>query len=273
MLRRVASLAVIALAAVALPQSELVGKDQFPSFRAMAALPGSSFPVNHFGRPDPRGAMALSTPIGYALGGWHVALGFGSRSNDMSLAIDFDDNAALRDADGTGQVMLGIPLRQYGTLTASGMLLSSFKDTAFNFQYQPPNQELNPVIFSVGVQDLRGNGGSSGEDIEGDEDTSTSFYGVGTWRVKDGFHVSLGAGSRRFEPVFGNVSYSLTRELKATLEYDAFNWNYGLAYTIPLKRPPTIQDFYEEYPAEPGATIHAGVIRGKYLYASLVFAF
>ena len=69
------SFGAVAMAAMALGQAELIGRDQYPQFRGMSALPGGGFPLRTNNQIGSRGAFALSTPIGYSLGHWEGFMG------------------------------------------------------------------------------------------------------------------------------------------------------------------------------------------------------
>ena len=262
---------LLMLSATSMAQLDMSGPRQYPQFRNMSGLPGSIIPVNLYGDPDYRGTVSLSTPIAYTLSNWNFSVALGSMSFDMSPRLP-----AGRDGQGTTNATVslqgGIPLGQYGALTFGYMVLSNLGDGAFNFQFSPGRQTDPKFRFAVGVQDLKGGGGSAGELDKTDGDSSTSFYGVGTYAINETTHVSLGAGGRRFSKAFGNISTNLTPSIKATLEYDAFNWNIGLACRLgsisKLNR-----ETYDQKARYSEAHGFVGVIRGKYLFLGLGVSF
>lgn len=252
---------LVSASAACFAQKEMVGEDLFPQFRSLGGLPGNMVPIGPGGAPNYFGALSLSTPVAYTLSGWHGVAGFGSMSFDMSLKFPKGKD---KEANGTAQFMLGTSLGKFGSLSGGLMILSGLGDNAFNLQWSPPKKD-EKVQFAIGVQDIRGGGGSAGEGQPTDSDSSRSFYGVATMALNEKTHFSIGTGTRRFKGIFANVSTNITPTLKATLEYDAFNFNYGLAYRIAsfgkLKG-----ETYDT--AAQSADIHAflGVVRGKFLF-------
>jgi hypothetical protein len=254
----------------AMAQKELVGRNQFPQFRAMSGLSGSTFPVGKDGLPDYRGAMGLSTPIAYSLSKWSFVAGLGSLSFDTNLRFP-SGRDGQRSTNGTAQFMVGVTLGQAGDLTVSYMVLSGIMDNALNLQFTPGRQE-GKVRYSVGVQDIGGGGGSAGEKHPADGESSRSFFTVTTFEVDDKTHVSLGTGTRRFKSIFGNVSTSLGPNMKATVEYDAFNWNFGVAYRLgALQR--IGRETYDKPARTADAHLFVGLVRGKLLFWGLNISF
>lgn len=265
-------LCLIALVPVlASAQVELVGKNRYPQFRTFSALPGGGFGLTPEGKPDFRGAMGISTPIAYSLA--HLRFNIGV-SNTGSDAGDFSFSDNNRNANGTAWGMGGLktPL---GNLTASYMVLSRIGDSAFNFHFQPRivseetekySAEIRRFDFGFGVQDAFNTGGASGQAIDNATGggNSTSFYAVGTMRVTEDFYASLGVGTQRFKGVFGNASYNLTPNVKATLEYDTFNWNYGLSFKAAE---------FGNGDRSGNISVFLGHIRGKYLTWGLNVSF
>lgn len=247
----------------AIAQTDLRGKDQFPQFRNLGGLSGNLVPVGPDGKPDPWGALSLSTPTGYTLSGWHGVAAFGTMSFDSTLRWPQGRDGQTR-TNSTGMFLLGSTIRGVGNFSAGYMVLSNLGDGAFNFQFTPANQ-TGKVRWAVGVQDLRGGGGSAGENIPGDSDSSTSLYTVSTFQIDDKTHLSVGTGSRRFKGIFGNISRNLNENLKATVEYDAFNWNVGLSYRLG-----SLGRLGGETYDSPGrrADVHTflGLIRGKSIF-------
>lgn len=247
----------VAVAGLACAQSELAGPDNFPQFRGLSALPGGGICLMPDGNPGADGALAFSTPVGFALG--HYRLNFGlSVVSDSGKFVGFRNSKFENEGNGTGYIMGGAELGSVGRASVSFMVLSSFGDNAWNIQFQPGRQE-GPVWYSVGVQDVFGHGGSSGEGFPGDDQTSRSFYGVATGRVAENTYVSLGGGSRRFQKGFFNASTNISPDFKGMVEHDGFNWNLGVAYTLGTDH------------ADPArsVTMFLGYVRGKYLTWSL----
>ncbi|HZH99331.1 MAG TPA: hypothetical protein VEX38_10200, partial [Fimbriimonadaceae bacterium] len=171
-----------------------------------------------------------------------------------------------------GMFGLSTPL---GNLTTGGMVLSGIGDSVLNLHFSPrlqkedeySLQEGPKIALGVGVQDVFSTGGSSGQNIDlrvGGR-TSRSFYAVATAELSPDIYVSLGTGTRRFKGIFGNASVNVTPWLKGVAEYDAFNWNYGIAgslFQIPISSDRSVQ-----------ATAFLGFVRGKHLTWSLGFSF
>ncbi|MCW5941709.1 MAG: hypothetical protein KIS66_05730 [Fimbriimonadaceae bacterium] len=258
-----ASLILLGCANLGSAQSGLAGRDQFPQFRGLTGLSGSGFAVGEDGRPGGRGPMAISTPIGHTLGKWSAVAGGAVVSPDRRFNARFPGRSAY--GNGNGFLLLGADLGRHGNLAATCDFLSSYSDTAWHLQYSPVLK--GPVQVAVGVLDLTGNGGSSGQDLPGDERSSRSFFGVATVKVRDGAYVSLGTGTRRYQKGFGNASLDLAKSLQAVVEHDGFGWNYGLAF-----RP-----FGDQGPVVEGrrvkVTAFLGLVQSRYATWSVVIGY
>ena len=177
--------------------------------------------------------MSHSTPIAYSMTGWDLVVGGGILSPDRSL--QFSESTAKFAGNGTAQFLVGVPLGRFGDVTFSHMFLSNLFDNAQNLHWTPPGQ-AGPVRFALGVQDITGQGGVSGETAgprRFDPGESRTYYAVGTWQTSPDLYVSLGFGDTRFKGrVFGSASYGLGEKIKFVIEHDAFNWNTGLAFNI-----------------------------------------
>ncbi len=251
----------------------LSGARQYPQFRNMSGLPGGLFGVNSMGRPSMWGAMGISTPVGYSLSDYHVALGFANMSRDRTLRFPNGSRDAS-DANGTGQAMIGIPT-SYGAVTISGMLHSGVGDSVLNLQYAPSfgprGLGVKGLGVSVGVQDAFSTGGSAGQGQPSDNDSSRSYYVVATYEIKQGIHVSLGKGDRRFAGLFGNASISVGPRVKLVVENDTFNTNYAVAYSLgPLKKPdPRYLLSSEDDPRRGDVVMSLGIIRQSRIFWGL----
>lgn len=204
---------------------DLGGKDQFPQFRVQSGLSGGGFGVLPNGRPSVMGAAALTTPIGYTISN-HGSFSLFNTSGDSNPFV-FRERNGYEDANGTGTFLIGGEYKGWRG-SVGYMILSKNLDAAFNFQVSPPTQ--GRVGVSFGVQDLSGGGGSAGTGGATDDDSSRSFFGAATYDFGHSVYGTLGVGSRRFKGVFGNASAPITPRLRATVEYDTFNWNAGLLY-------------------------------------------
>lgn len=247
-------LAALAAASVTYAQSELIGPGRFPETREMSGLPGGSFGVLPNGTPSFRGAMALSTPIGYSLDRWHWAAGINAVSPSMRFrGLDFEASGST--SSGTGELMTGVPT-PWGALTLSAMFISVHLDeTTFNAQFTP--RQSGPITWAAGVQDIFV---TSHTFRPREHRSSRSPYIVGTANPVPGGYVSLGYGNQRFGGIFGNVSQTFG-DWKALAEYDTYSWNYGVA-----RRLGNLGHDVE-------ATAFVGYIRGKYATWSLTFTF
>ena len=217
--------------------------------------------------------MSFSTPVAYSLSDWRFAVGFSviGTENRFVFTLDGESDNVKDTGNGSGQILLGIPLGRYGDLTAAAMVPSSRFDEVYNFHYAPPGQ-TGAIRYAIGVQDLSGNGGSAGTGLPGDEDSSTSYYGVATWQSEDmRTHVSAGWGSRRFRDGFASASYQISDRFKAVAEYDTFGVNVMLAarlYTSPVQENVL---FSAERQFE--ITTSIGLVKGKYPFWGLNFSF
>ncbi|MBS1718664.1 MAG: hypothetical protein JSS72_13130 [Armatimonadetes bacterium] len=250
--------ALLSLAACLSAQGELSGPREYPQFRTLSALPGGLFGVLPGGKPDFSGAMAISTPIAYALGSRHFAAGLGNTSVNSRFAFFDKHGSSTNTSNGTGFVMGGVTT-PVGELCGTYMVLSSKGDQVYNFQFSPRME--GKVRVGVGVQDAGSHGGASGDPLDFTlHYTSRSYYSVATADLGKGNYASVGYGDQRFGGVFGNVSAQVTPKLKALVEYDVFNWNFGLATPVYQRNGAT-------------ATLFAGMIRGKYATWGLTATF
>lgn len=203
--------------------------------------------------------MAISTPIGHTLGKNSVAAGGSVVSPDGRLNARFPRNSAY--GNGNGFLSFGADLGRYGDVAATCQLLSSYQDTSWHIQYSPILRDR--VRVAVGVLDLTGHGGSSGQDLPGDERSSRTLFGVATVKVREGAYVSLGTGTRRYQRGFGNASLEVGRSLQAVIEHDGFGWNYGLAF-----RP-----FGDVTVRRVSVTAFLGLVQSRYAVWSLAFTY
>lgn len=220
---------VLLLPTLAYGQADIVGKDRFPEFRNFSGLPGTIIGVDEEGRAGPRGAMGISTPIAHSLARGQWTLGIGNTSFRGGLRF-FQDKNALADGTAWGLVGFSTP---YGDFSLGGMVLSTKLDNVMNVQFTPRTTWDNLKV-AFGVQDAFISGGSSGEaiDLPSGGGNSRSFYAVATVKLLEGAYVSLGTGTRRFQNVFGNISANLSPTVKAVVEHDRFNWNYGISAEV-----------------------------------------
>ncbi|MBV6458514.1 MAG: hypothetical protein HONBIEJF_01644 [Fimbriimonadaceae bacterium] len=264
-MRQVAVAGLILAPILALAQNELTGKDLFPQFRVLSGLPGGGFGIGKDGVPSINGALAFTTPIGYSLGARRFAVTFGSVSFDRRFrALDSGgSNTQGGSGNGTLAAMAGFEIPRWGRITISHTYLSSIGDNAQNLQWQLPLRLRHDTLgVSIGVQDITGKGGSSGENLPGDGASSRSFFVAGTIKAGPG-HLSAGIGTRRFRNGFASYSVPLANRFNALLEYEGWHWNAGLAIRLgEIGGNPRVQ-----------AVSTFGLVRGKYAFWNLSFAF
>lgn len=269
-MRPILAVTLALLAPLALAQKDFQGRDEFPQFRNLGGLPGNMVPVGPDGIPNYFGALSLSTPTAYTLGGWHGIAGFGTMSFDSRLRSP-EGRDGQTTTNSTAQFMLGSTIRGIGNFSATYMVLSNLGDGAFNFSFTPANQP-EKVKWAIGIQDLRGGGGAAGENIPGDSDSSASLYTVTTFKINEKTHASIGTGTRRFKGFFGNISTNITPNIKTTLEYDAFNWNVGVAFRL-TSLGNTSKETYDEAARKIEAHAFLGFIRGKSIFWGVGISF
>lgn len=263
-------LVAAALATVSFAQEPLTGLGQFPEWRTLSGLPGGGFGVKADGTPSLRGAFALSSPIAYSLGNRHVALGISNVSFDHQLRLPARSQG---NSNGTMWAMLGLGGESWGDLTVGGTIISiphGFPGrNALNLQYTPP-VHVGPVKFGVGMQDVTGNAGSSGEALENKigRGHSNSAFAVATADLGNGVFLSAGTGTQRFRRSFVNGSASVTDRFKVFLEHDGFNFNYGVATEL----GPLLGGESED--ANRGSVVMMlGLVRSRYLGWSVNLTF
>src|SRR5208283_4106091 len=129
------------------------------------------------GLPSFDGAMAFSTPIGYALSNWNGTLTAANTSDYQFFRLPHvAGNHGSDDSSGKFTGCGGISLGHFGSLCGSFMFISSAWDTAFNVQYQAP-VFYKDIGISAGVQDTGGTRGDRVGNLPGAEN-SQSFFGA-----------------------------------------------------------------------------------------------
>ncbi len=221
-MRRTIALSLLACSCLGYSQN-LGNPGQYFQFRKMSSLSGGGFGVTINGDPSIAGAMAFSTPIGYSLGGGVWQIGAGSRSSDNAPKFINLNSHGHNDSSGDAEVMAGIGT-DFGHFTFGYEAVSYERYTVFHLQYQLPLHSKDLGV-SIGAQDLtnRKAGGAI---------SSRSLFAVGTYEYMKGDHVSVGYGDGRFHGPFANTDYLINSKFKGTLEYDTFEFNPGLAYSI-----------------------------------------
>lgn len=263
------TLGLLTLLSSSLMANLINGPGTYPQFRSLAGLPGSGLGVTPQGKLDFSGAMSISTPVAYSLSHYEAALIGGIYNGSRSFRFEFS-GTEIHGGNGTAVIMLGVPLGQYGSLTATHMVLSTKFDNAQNLHWQLPVQS-DGWAFGIGVQDLAGQGGTQGESSGPrnlDPGESRTYYAVATYDFGQGHYASVGFGDTRFKGrLFANASYQIDSRLKLIAEHDTFGWNSGLAYNIGRlgKSPVPGRDIE--------ATLTLGFLDFKNAYWTLGFSF
>lgn len=253
-----AALLLAALATGAFAQRELAGERNFPQARTLSGLPGGASGVLPDGTPDFNGAMAFSTPIGHTLGKWHIQANLGSTSKDKRWR-GFDGGEGDNKSNGTGVLIVGVPT-ELGEISVSYVQTSRLSnDRIWNFQMTPKGQK-GPVRFAIGVQDAF----DKTVTTPVYQETARSAYGVATYQVNKDTYVSAGIGTQRFRKGFVNASTLVTKNVKAVVEHDGYNWNYGVAFNMGSKNVGGDRRVQ--------ATSYLGFVRGKYATWTIGFS-
>jgi hypothetical protein len=245
-------------------RNPFLGKDQFPQFRQLSGLSGGGYGLDANGWGSLSGAVAFSTPLGYALGHDQFRLGLGETSFSSG-------NISAHETTGKAFVTYG---HSFGDVNVaySYFVKSKFGDASSDLQlsYAPKNAS-NPG-FSVGVQDIKGSGGAAGTFIPGDKDLSRSLFAAATFSVPVGstpLYFSGGWGTRRFDKGFASASYQLASPLRLWTEYDGWGFNEGVLLAM---RPNGLDS--EGQPKHAfEADLLLGMIRGRFPTASLTIGF
>jgi hypothetical protein len=221
-MRRIIALSLFACSCAAYSQN-LAAPGQYFQFRKMSSLSGGGFGVMTNGDPSISGALSFSTPIGYSLGGDYYQIGVGSRSDNNAPQFINLNSHGHNPSSGDAEAMAGLST-DFGHFTFGYEVVSYQKDTVVHLQYQLPIKSKDLGV-SIGAQNLLNR-------QEGGAFESRSFFAVGTYQYQTGDHISVGYGDGRFHGPFANTDYLIGSKLKATLEYDTFEFNPGLAYSF-----------------------------------------
>jgi len=212
--------ALVALAFSASAQTRLSGKGQYPQSRTLSGLAGGGSGVAPSGKPSLRGALAMSTPIGYTLGENSAVLTGGTTSATGSPRW-FDGDVATNGSNGTATAMFGLTFggSNLGVSIVQTSRLS--EDRVLNVQFSP--RRMGRLGLSFGVQDLF------------DETVTTPDYHESAQTVfaaatygSEGVYLTAGGGNRRFRQGFAGLSAPVTNGVRAMAEHDGFGWNYGV---------------------------------------------
>jgi hypothetical protein len=258
------SIAALALSAIASAQQAFAHPGQYSQFRNLSGLPGGTFGVNPDGRPGIDGAMALSTPIAYSLGGGHFAGVLSNTSYDSHFR--FFTKVKKQDfgwkSNGTAAGMAGFstPIGKFtfGMSVASGKFENSYS-ALFT-----PKQNNGKITFGFGAEGLFAAGGLIGPGLHSDVDRATSLFAVATAELGDGLYASVGTGTGRFQKGFVNASYGVAKRFRLVAEHDGFGWNFGVGAEVAKihmgKRALRLNGF-------------AGMVQSRYGFVAVGFSF
>ncbi len=246
-----ALLIAVASAPVLAQQDPLAGRNRFPEFRNLSGLAGGGYGVDSDGRLSLSGPTALSTPVAHVLGRDH----FWILGEKTSLHNTPEINNSW--TNGTFCLAYGHTFGQFN-VAVSDTVLSGYGNQAINLQAQYIPLPSMRLVGSIGVQDIRGGGGSSGTNVPGDNVKSTSYFGVVTYRFdacKAPLYVSAGIGTRRFRQGFLSASYRVLPPMRVWVEHDGFGPNFGALLTWLITRRGD----------GPEANVRAGLIQRRYV--------
>lgn len=253
--------ACFSLASVSVARSQhdpTTGVNRFPQFRNLSGLGGGGYGVDERGYASLSGPVALSSPVAYVLGRDQFRLGIAHLSFDAGP--DF-----FRAVNGTEIITYGHTFGRVN-VAATDMVLSRHIDQAFNLQLQYISSPGSRWTGSLGVQDVGGGGGSSGEYRPGDSRSSRSVFGVATYRWEISgrpFYLSMGGGTRRFRPGFFNASTQILPHVRLWAENDGFGVNAGGLVTTHAGRGRHTAELNLLY----------GMVRLRYAIAGFVIGF
>jgi hypothetical protein len=151
----------------------------------------------------------------------------------------------------------------WGSLTYSIMFLSAVGDNVGNVHYQIPLKNQNWAL-GVGIQDVSGTGGTSGDNNPGNDEISRSVYGVVSIPLNQ-TTLSFGTGTLRFRRGFASVSHQVNDRMNVMTEYDSYNINLGIGYSLG-KGPRFLGRTSAAY-------VSGGSVRGKYPFLGFSIAF
>lgn len=246
-------------------QKVFAAHDQFAQFRNLSGLSGATFGVLPNGDPNGRGAMAISTPIAYSLGGGHFAGVLANTSYDRKFHFFSRQNRGDFGvtSNGTAAAMAGISTNA-GNFTIGMTEVSGSFENCYSLQYTP-RQKQGKLTFAMGAQGLFSAGGFLGPGFHSDADRVVSAFGVATADLGHDVYVSAGWGTSRFTKGFASATVGLTPRIRLVGEHDGFGWNYGLGAELATIR------------LGGGKRLHlngfAGMIQTRYAFWSMGFSF
>lgn len=204
-----------------------VGVNQFPQYRQLSGLAGGGYGLNFDGRSSLDGPTAFSTPIAYVLG--HDEFRLATTSESFNSAPAF----GIGVSNGKALISHGHTFGQFNIM-ASDVFKSHDLDQAYSLQAGIIPLHHERFGFSIGVQDILGQGGSAGNGLPTDRHSSQSVFAVTTYRIdtqRRPIYISAGIGTRRFGKSFKSASYQFLKPLRGWVEYDGFGFNEGILLT------------------------------------------
>jgi hypothetical protein len=229
-----------------------LGHHHYPQFRNLSGLSGGGYGVDASGYPSLSGATALSTPVAPTMGRDTFRIVGGKMTYNRVLEL------SNKQSNGSLEFAYGHTFGSFNVMV-SDMFISSAQDNAINAQIQYIPRGDAKWVPAVGIQDVFGTGGSAGQGLPTDGDSSQSIYGVLTYRLDTRFHplyISWGFGSHRFSQTFASGSLQLFRPLRGFLEYDGFGFNGGFLLTLKTSNHRKAPEF----------TANFAIVRGHYFY-------
>ena len=225
----------------------------------LLSLSGDGYGLDPDGRTSLDGPTAFSTPVAYVLGHDQFRLAVASESFNSSPAF------GIGVSNGKGLIAYGHTFGQFN-LMASDVVKSHSLDQSYNLQAGIIPRHQERLGFSIGVQDILGLGGSAGQGLPTDRNSSQSLFAVTTYRIdtlRRPIYVSAGIGTRRFGKSFESASYQFLKPLRGWLEYDGFGFNEGILLTGHTGRGRKSLELNG----------NLGLIRGRYFIVGAGFGF
>lgn len=205
-----------------------LGSNQYPQYRNVSGLGGGGYGLDSKGYGSLEGPTAFSTPLAYTLG--HDQFRFAVQE----MSFDSGFRAGFGQVNGSGLVAYG---HTFGNVNVafSDLFLSRHLDQGLNLQVQFIPTNRSRWSSSVGVQDVVGHGGNSGENVPGNTTSTRSAFAAFTYRAdtrRRPVFLTVGMGTERFRQGFSSVSYQLYGPIRTWIEYDGYGFNEGLLFSV-----------------------------------------
>ena len=205
--------------------------NEFYQFRHSSTLPGNLFGVTTDGQVGFEGALLQNVPVAYTPCSGNWVLGGNSGSNNSGLHLGWGGDKV------NGTALLGVGLGKSGRgIYLSEMVTGTDICPAYNIQIQVMAETFDHPAVAVGVQDIL----NQRQRMVGHPHGARSAYAVITGKIGPAerpTYITLGWGGGRFSSSpFGGISMPLSNMATLVGEYDGFNTNAGLAWSL-LSRP------------------------------------